>query len=259
MTVPFDHKASAELVSERLASGRGRLRAEADRLAGIIARATPVAGCGPAIPVAPARGAQVVVTPAVMMPDPKSKGGWRVEAHGWRGFNAVQGADIFDVLARQAVKRKCKDGHTQASPFTKGQVEVARRYRDLVERHEGAGFKCASLEVRNAAGPSGGGEFMDAYLDEGRAIAWLQQQIGAGVAMAVRRVRPSARGEAAARVIRDRDLVDAVCLYGTSFRVVLQRHGWSQDGKNVKALIAALAACLDRMQGYGVSMARKGA
>lgn len=232
-------------------AGAARLVSESERLAVIRARAMPVEGCGPAIPLAPARGPQVAVVPHVIMPDPKEAGGYKVEQTGWRGFSAAKAADIFDMIAMRAVKRGAK------SPFTKGQVNVARRYRDLVERHEAGGMRCASLEARRSSGPSGGGEFMDAFVSEGEAIAWLRARIGNGVAMTVRRVRPSARGGKGARIITDRVLVDSICLEGRSFRDVLDRHGWAQDGKNAARLIVAMATVLDRMQGYGGSGVNK--
>ncbi|WP_287882743.1 hypothetical protein [Paracoccus sp. (in: a-proteobacteria)] len=231
-------------------AGAARRLTEQERLAAIIARATPVDGCGPAIPVAPARGPQVAFVPHVIMPDEKAEDGYKVERTGWRGFSAVRGADVFDVLERAAAKRKDKDGNPGRSPFTKGQVNVARLYRDLVERHDAGGMRCASLEARRGSGPSGGGEFIDAFISEGEQIALMRRRIGNGVAMAVRRVRPSKRGGPDARPIPDRVLVDAICLDGCSFRAVLERHGWSLDGKNAKKLIVALASILDRMQGY---------
>lgn len=232
-------------------AGAARRLAEQERIARIIEMATPVEGCGPSIPVAPARGPQVAFVPHVIMPDEKSVDGYKIELTGWRGFNAAKSADIFDVLERKAARRKDKDGKPCPPPFTKGQVNVARLYRDLVERHDAGGMRCASLEARRASGPSGGGEFIDAFIAEGQRIEWLRQRIGNGVALAVRRVRPSQRGGAEARPIPDRALVDDICLHGYSFRAVLKRHGWAADGKNVKKLIAALGAALDRMQGYG--------
>ncbi|MBY0134497.1 hypothetical protein [Paracoccus yeei] len=231
-------------------AGPARIRSERERLDGLLRRATPVEGCGPAIPVAPARGPQVSVTPHVVMPDPSSKTGYKVECTGWRGFKAARAVDIFDVLERRAAGRKDKNGKPAPAPapFSKGQVNAARLYRDLVERHNAGGIRCASLEARRGCGPSAGGEFMDAFIAEGDAIAWMRRQIGGGVAMAVRRVRPSKRGKAEARNIPDRVLVDAVCLDGLSFGQVLERHGWAKDGKNAQGLIVALAAALDRMQ-----------
>lgn len=229
-------------------AGRARRAAEVGRMAKIIARATPVDGCGPAIPVAPARGPQVAFVPHVVMPDEKAKDGYKVEQTGWRGFSAARAADIFDVLERTAAA-KAKEGRTARSPFTAGQVNVARHYRDIVERHDAGGMRCASLEARRGSAPSGGGEFMDAFVAEGDMIRWYRSQIGNGVAMSVRRVRPSKRGGEGARLIMDRDLVDAICLHGKSFKQVLIQHGWTKTGRNVAALTEALAAILDRMQG----------
>ncbi|SNT76725.1 hypothetical protein [Paracoccus seriniphilus] len=217
---------------------------ERARIEAILARAMPAEGCGPAIPVAPARGASRSVTPQAMVPDPRDKTGWKAESMGWRGFKAAVALDIFDRLAMNAARRK------QPPPFTKGQVSIARLYRDLVERHDAGGMKLASLEGRMTSGSGTGRDFMDAYLAEGDAIRRLRASIGTGVAMQVRRVRPSARGGQGARPILDRHLVDAVCLHGKSLRQVLRDHRWSDDGKHAKALTSALRSCLDRMQGY---------
>lgn len=225
-------------------AGAERLHEERDRLERIMTRAAPAEGCGPAIPVAPARGPARSVTPHVMMPDPKDKSGWKVEETGWRGFKAAQVMDIFDTLALKAAKR------SETPPFTKGQVNVARLYRDLVERHDAGGMKLASLEGRAASGSGQGRDFMDAFIAEGEAIRRMRRAIGSGVAMQVRRVRPSARDGRPARNIQDRDLVDAICLQGKSFRQVLEVHGWGVTGRNVFSLISALACVLDRMQEY---------
>lgn len=221
-----------------------RLAAERARLDAVLSRATPLDGCGPAIPVAPARGPQMVVTPRRMVPDAKDATGWKVEDMGWRGFNAVRAADVFDDLARRAAKRN------EASPFSPGQVHIGRLYRDLVERHDAGGMRCASLEAGRGCGPSAGGEFIDAFIEEGRVIALLRRRIGSGVAMAVRRVRPSARGGAGARVIHDRVLVDEICLHGRSFRAVLERHGWTVSARNISMLLEPLACALERMSGH---------
>lgn len=224
-----------------------RSREERARMEAILARATPAEGCGPAIPIAPARGACRSVTPQSMVPDAKDRTGWKAEEMGWRGFKAATAMDVFDTLAMNAARRK------QPPPFSKGQVTVARLYRDLVERHDAGGMKLASLEGRMASGSGTGGDFMDAFLAEGDAIKRLRSLIGTGVAMPVRRVRPGARGGKGARAILDRDLADAVCLHGRSFRWVLRKHGWSEGEKNVVRCVAALRDCLDRMQGYPVT------
>ena len=222
-------------------AARVRLEGEAERLRAMIDRATPVAGCGPAIPTAPARGPQVAEMPRVVMPDGKSSSGYKVEEMGWRGFKAVRAADIFDDLARIAAAKG------REAPFTKAQVTVARRYRDLVERQDAGGMRCASLEARRGSGPSSGGEFIDAYLAEGDEIRRLQRRIGTGTAMVVRRVRPSNRGGARASVITNRALVDAICLQGKRFDDVLRAHGWAKSGKHVSCLRTALGACLESM------------
>lgn len=228
--------------------GAARLDQERERVASIIARATPAEGCGPAIPIAPARGPSMVVTPNVVMPDEKSRTGYKVEATGWRGFRAARAIDVFDTLDQREAARARKQKRDPVPPFSKAQVTVARHYRDLVERHDAGGMRCTSLETRGGGGSSSG-EFIDAYLATGREIQQMRQRIGAGAAMVVRRVRPSARGKATASIIRDRDLVDAVCIQGKSFREVLDGHGWTGTSRNIALLVDALKLCLDRMLG----------
>lgn len=96
---------------------------------------------------------------------------------------------------------------------------------------------------------------MDAYLAVGREIDQLRARIGAGAALVLRRVRPSARGSRV--TIADRRLVDLVCIGGMTFDAVLQRHGWAIKGEYRAGLRDALAGALDRMQGYrGAGCAR---
>lgn len=232
-------------------AGSRRLQHERAQIASIIARATPAEGCGPAIPVAPARGAAKAVTPNVVMPDAKSSTGYKVEATGWRGFKAARAMDIFDDVERRERSRADKEQREPRPAFSRAQVDIARRYRDLVERHDAGGMKCASLEGRSGGGPSSGGAFIDAFVAEGDEIRRLQRRIGTGAAMVVRRVRPSARGATGASIIRDRDLVDAICLQGRKFQEVLRAHGWAVSGQNVAKLQTALAVCLERMRGRG--------
>ncbi len=137
----------------------------------------------------------------------------------------------------------------EASPFTGRQVDVARLYRTLVERHDAGGVRCIGMETRVGGGASGGGEFIDAFIDAGRQIERFRERIGSGVAMSVRRVRPSARGGATAGLILDRVLVDAICLQDKSFRRVLEDHGWACEGKRVAMLVDALGLSLNRMAG----------
>lgn len=222
--------------------GAARLAAEAQRIAAIKARAAPPESCGPAIPVAPARGACRAFQPVEMMPT--GAAGWEPQPAGYRGRDAVQVMDVFDTMARAA------SGRDEAAPFTAGQVAAARQYRALVERHEAGGMRCASLEAVGRGG-GGGGAFIDAFVAEGQQIARLRARIGTGAALSVRRIRPSSRGAAARGIITDRALVDAVCLGDQTLSAVLKAHGWASKGDHREALRKALAAALDRMQGYG--------
>lgn len=218
--------------------GAGRLAAEAERMAEIKARWTPPAEMAEA-PVAPAAGAKVLVPEYAI-----AVGGMRrrVSSH-WRQ------ADVFDAMERAALRafERRQDGVFQP-PFTPGQVEMGRHYLVLTERHSAGGMRCAALEPGRAGGDGGG--FIDAYLREGDELRLIHARIGAGVALAVRRVRPSKRGGDGAGVISDRVLVDAVCLGGLDLNAVLIKAGWSPDGHHRKTLRLALAAALDRMQGY---------
>ncbi len=201
--------------------------AEVARIAGILAAAAPPESCGSEIPVAPAFGAFQVFQPMELL-----KGGMQ-RPSGYLGRNALRRADVFDAMV--------------SAPFTSSQVGIARHYRDLTERHAAGGMRCASLEAGRGGG--GSGEFIDTYVREGRELEMLHQRIGRGIAMAVRRIRPSARG-AAAGIIHDRSLVDMVCLGQLTFSQVLRHFGWSEAKKHRMVLRAALAGSLDRMQGY---------
>ncbi len=191
--------------------------------------------------VAPAAGPKVLVPEYEVL-----EGGTRrrVSAH-WRA------ADVWDAMEqalRQAHQRKAGDA-AFAPPFTPGQIDTARLYRHLTENHAAGGMRCAALDAGRSGG--GGGSFIDSFIDEGDRLAWMHGRIGEGVAMAVRRVRPSARGPGRAGIITDRVLVDAVCLGQHDLSTVLRRAGWATFGGHRKALRMALCAALDRMQGYG--------
>lgn len=69
--------------------------------------------------------------------------------------------------------------------------------------------------------------------------------------MALRRIRPSARGDQdqPRRNIAARALVDLVCLEDLDISAVLTRHGWAVKGETVKAATKALAEALERMIG----------
>lgn len=198
--------------------------------------------CG-AVGFAPARGAVRVVRDMEVLP-----GGTRREVG-----RHLERADVFDRMQAAAVAAAAKAGVAVVMPFTPGQVSMARHYRGLVERHGAGGMRCASMEAGRGGSGSGGG-FMDAYLDEGREIARLQRRIGDGAALCLRRVRPSARGGAKAGLIKDRALVDAVCIEGLTVSEVLARAGWSCKGEWRAKARAALAGALDRMMGYDLDV-----
>lgn len=222
--------------------GARRLLDEAERIAAIKDRATPPEAMA-AAPVAPARGAMELCEEWGVVPGSQAR--FRMIAIYWRG------TDALSVMCRRAaIAHERRGGGASAfdPPFTPGQIAAGRRYRDLVERHEAGGQRCASLETGRGGSGGGGGEFIDAYIHEGREIDGLRRLIGTGASMAVRRIRPSVRGTRAS--IRDIAVVDMVCLQGFSLGDVLARHGWAVKGEHREALRAALCGALDRMQGY---------
>lgn len=233
VTKELDHKkVSLPTYAEKVA-------AETARLAALKAQWTPPDAMA-AAPIAPAAGAKVLVPEFEI-----ALGGIRrrVSAH-WRA------ADVFDQMeqdARRAHERS-RDEAPFVAPWSWGQLHMARFYRTLTERHSAGGMRCASLEAGRGGG--GGGDFITNFISEGKTLDGLHAAIGPGVAMAVRRIRPSTRGSRTAGVILDRVLVDSVCLGQMTLGAVLRAAGWSPDGHHRKALRVALAAALDRMQGY---------
>ncbi|WP_220032351.1 hypothetical protein [Pseudoroseicyclus aestuarii] len=96
-----------------------------------------------------------------------------------------------------------------------------------------------------------GGDVNEARLEERRRLVALQRRIGDGVAMPIRRVRPSKRGADAKprRAISDRQLVDGVFVEGLTISGLLKKQNWGLGGATVQAAAAALAAALDRLSG----------
>lgn len=223
------------------------------RMAEVRAQGTVPEACGPDIPVAPARGPLRTFRPMELVPG--SVGTARDTGHWERGEDSRRkGArceDVFDRIeeeARTAHRMHGEAGQPFVPPLSPGQVQIGRDYRDLVERHDAGGMKCASLETAGRRQGGGGGEFIDAFVIEGRRLDALRRRIGDGVSMEIRRQRPSKRGSRVA--IRDRDIVDMICLQDMDPSDVLRSHGWSEYGETREALRRALAAALDRMQGY---------
>jgi hypothetical protein len=236
------------------AAGLERLARAKARFDQIKASAAIPEACGPDIAMAPARGAFATFRPIEIVPG--SAGTARPA--GYRGPGEVQHraaircADIFDAMTEDARRLHAGRGDNAGPfvpPFTPGQVQVARDYRDLVERHAAVGMKCASIEAVTRGG--GQSEFIDAYVTEGIRLAAMIARIGTGAALSVRRLRPIKRGGRARRIILDRTLVDMVCLGQLSLTQVLEAHGWVSKGDTREALRRGLRDCLDRMQGYG--------
>lgn len=214
------------------------LQQEAERIAAMKAAFTRPSPSGEVF--APAAGPKALVPEYEIM-----TGGTRrqVSAH-WRD------ADVFDAMQRDAALAHHKSGEdtTFVPPFTHGHLHIARHYRALTEKHDASGYRCSSLEPGRGGGGSGGDFTLDLVSDAQR-LARMHRQIGTGVAMSVRRVRPSDRGSPKAKNITNRALVDAVCLGQKTLGAVLKEWGWSIKGNHRMAMRGALAAALDRMQG----------
>lgn len=249
----FDRAESAAKTAAADGKRSSAMLAEAERIAAIKAAAMVPFSCGPDIPLAPARGAFQTFRPMEMVPGTAGTArpaGYRGPGEG-QFRDAIRVADVFSVMeeqARRAHAAKGEDVGPFTAPLTPAQVQMGRTYRDLVERHGAGGMKCASLEANRGGGS--GGAFMDAYLEEGLMIERLRRRIGDGAALVVRRIRPSKRGAGAKGIITDRVLVDMVCLKDKSLSDVLRHHGWAKKGEHVAVMRRALAAALDRMQGY---------
>jgi hypothetical protein len=242
-----------QLCPPQMRADEFRALSEVERRDAIIAAATAPEICGPDIPVSPARGAFATFQPRRIVPGSAGTAvpdGYR--GHGeLRHRSALRSADVFDAMEQDARARHDRledDNRVFVPPFTPGQVAMARFYRDLVERYEGKGVKCSSLET--TYGGSDGAAFMDALVSDGEAVRKIRARVGRGVAMKVRRVRPSERGLPGASAITDRSIVDMVCLGGRTVSEVLKAHGWATKGSHRTAIRVALAASLDRMQGY---------
>lgn len=218
--------------------GQARRAGEAARIAQIKAEATPPPAMG-AAPMAPARGAMGLVQ------------NFTVTTGGMRRADGTSRGKLLSPLAEanaQALRRY--EGRATTAPFVPpygpGQVTMAEEYAALVEWREGSALKCASWEAGRAGG-GGSGLYIDTFVDQGNWLAKLHARIGTGVAMSPRRHMD--RGNAR-RAITVRVAVDLLCLGGVPVKTILQRHGWTADMKDQRALRAAICGALDRMQGY---------
>lgn len=212
------------------------LSAEAQRISDIKASGHVPIECGDAIPAAPARGPVRSFDPIARYPD--GKDGYVLKSSGYRGRKALALADPFDQLRYYAARAR------KPAPFTKLQEDAGRHYRDLTLDLQSRGFAHSSL-CSTPRGSSSGRDFMERYSDDQRQLLALQHRIGNGVALPVRRLRPSERGSK--RGILDRDLVDLFVLHEKTLSDILLKHGWKANGKTRATLLAALGATLDRL------------
>lgn len=222
-------------------AGAARRSTEQGRMAAILARAMPPEGCGPAIPIAPARGPQLAFMPRSMVPD-GTEDGWVEADTGWAGLRASQAADVFDRMLAAARRAK------RPATLTPGQIAMARRYRALVEMLSTDGTKLSRLDA--GCGGDDGGDWMDRRMGFSGELMMLRRRIGTGAAMAVRRIRPSERGTEPRVVILDRVLVDMIALKDCTLDQVLLAHGWKKNARTHKAIAEGLCCALDRMIGY---------
>lgn len=223
--------------------GRGvaRLAVSAARCQALIEAATPPDDVSPHIPVAPARGPVISEVPREVE---MTENGPRVRRGAAVGFNRVRIGDAFDVMEEQG-RRAHRGKEAFVPPFTSGQIQAGRDYATLVERLDASGLKCSSLE--SVGGGGGGLTVSEAVGRDMQRLAALRRRIGDGLAKD--NLRPSKGGARSA--IRVRDLVDQVCCGGRTLAQVLEHHGWGEKNMRVRGLLReALAAALDRMQGY---------
>jgi hypothetical protein len=211
--------------------------------------------CGPDIPAAPARGAFRVFAPNSVRIGSAGqpvveRGGYQApgEAAPRMAMEMLDPVSEVNAAARERYASVADDRPFRA-PFTPGQVAIARHYAGLVEKQAAGGMK--GIDLQGRSGASGGtGSLVDAQIRVSDELHHLRQRIGSGVAMSVRRVRPSKRGSPGASPIHDRRLVDMFCIEGKTFSDILRAHGWSVSGARVADLRHALSEALFRMQGY---------
>lgn len=207
-----------------------RVMKEGDRVRLAKSLGVPPEACGGAmVGMAPARGPVVEITTTSIIDD--GKGGTRAVHSGYRCRSAMRAEDVLDRI----------------KGLTPGQIEAGRRYAAITEAVASGGMKCSAAVMVATGGGVSARDFMDVYADQADRLRRMHRQIGTGIGMPVRRVRPSVRGVQATS-IRDRALVDMVCLGGLALAPVLQRHGWVKTGRSVAALATALGLVLERLR-----------
>ena len=211
------------------------------RVALIKGYGTAPEACGPELTAAPARGALFTFDQMQVYPDGDSE--TRIAHGGFQGRKTARRVDAFDRMRVQAERTRGAGGFA----LSPSQIGMGRLYGGLVQDREAGGVRCIDLSAEVRGGSPEG--FTDARLDLARRIERLRGLVGPGVALSVRRLRPSRRGAPGRCNIADLSLVDAVCVQDLTLSDVLARHGWSIKGDTVAALGAALAGALDRMIG----------
>lgn len=212
-----------------------RLLSEGRRLQAMLDQALPPEVMAE-MPVAPARGPMAIEPEYVI---------------DRRGFRRIAGYHAREVLVLELICLRAQERHKAraskdpfVSPFSWHQIEIAADYRELVKWRAGAPIKGSRLEGGRSGG-GGSGLFIEAFIDQGKALAVLQERIGRGVAL----VAGQEGRRAGRRDIGDRELLDAVVLSDMQIPAVLRSFGWS-DGGRVKARAQeALRQILDRMLG----------
>lgn len=191
------------------------------------------------IPDAPARGAVLGFHPKETY---ISETGNAMQRRAGR-YAALKVQDAFDKAELDAKR------YRREAPFTAGQVDVGREFGELFERCASSGLKLSSIEGGGGGGGSDG--VSEAQLADMQRLGLLKRRLGSGVAMPIRRVRPSKRGVADGRPkrnISDAVLVRMFCVDGDSLSAVLAAHGWSDYGKSRNVLRDALRVALERMR-----------
>ena len=218
--------------------GAQRVAQMDQRVAVMKAAATPTSIASPVIIPAPARGPTKVVQ---LRETVVTESGPRVRRTTVDGYHPVQASDAFDQMELQARRRDA-----QGKPlFTRHQVDAGRAYAALSERCASEGVRCSSIEGQAGGGQGGGRDWIDQFILRSNWLARMQAAIGDGVALSPRGAQ--AHADRGRKVVRVRDLVDAVCIHGKTLSQVLKAKGWPANGRTIDAARAALCAALDRM------------
>ena len=119
---------------------------------------------------------------------------WQTDASGDRRPDGYRLRDMtqVEVMNAQAKLRHAarhaplspEDRPAFVAPFTVGQVNMARAYRDLVEWREGSMMRGADLGGSGGGAGGGAGLFIDSYIERGRLLQELQSRIGEVVVLA---------------------------------------------------------------------------